>query len=109
MRKKRQIKQKNKGTSLQYYIISIACTIFIMILIFNDFGLITYFHLKNQHAKLDEDLNKLFVQQNNLRLELDRLQNDQNYIEQIAREKFMMVKPGERVYRVQEIKEIDKK
>ena len=51
-------------------------------------------------------MRRLLVQQNDLRLEIDKLQTDQDYIEKIAREKFMMVKPGERVYRVKEEKEI---
>ena len=79
-----------------------------MILIFNDFGLITYFQLKKKHDQLDKELQNLLAQQNSLHSEINRLQTDQDYIEQIAREKFMMVKPGERVYRVKEVKEIVK-
>ena len=56
---------------------------------------------------MDKELQQLLMQQNNLRSEINKLQTDQNYIEQIAREKFMMVKPGERIYRVNEDKEID--
>ena len=40
-----------------------------------------------------------------LKTEITQLQTDNAYIEKIAREKFMMVLPGEKVYRVQEIKE----
>tara|TARA_Y100000996_G_scaffold3664_1_gene3556 strand:+ start:289 stop:612 length:324 start_codon:yes stop_codon:yes gene_type:complete len=106
MSKKRKIKTFKK--SIKSYIALLICTIFFMILVFNDFGLVTYFELKNKHTNLDREINQLFVQQNNLRLEIDRLQTDQDYIEQIAREKFMMVKPGERIYRVKEVKEIEK-
>ena len=51
-------------------------------------------------------MQRLLIQQEELRLEIHKLQTDQNYIEQIAREKFLMVKPGERVYKVTEEKEI---
>ena len=77
-----------------------------MVLVLNDFGLINYFKLKNKHKTLDKELQRLLIQQEELRLEIHKLQTDQNYIEQIAREKFLMVKPGERVYKVTEEKEI---
>ena len=98
-------KQKTK-LNFNYYILVVITAVFIMVLVLNDFGLITYLKLKNKHKALDEELHQLLVQQNDLRLEINKLQTDQDYIEQIAREKFMMVKPGERVYRVKEEKEI---
>ena len=86
--------------NFNYYILMAITAVFIIILVLNDFGLITYFKLKNKHKRLDEELQRLLVQQNDLRLEINQLQIDQDYIEKIAREKFMMVKPGEKVFRV---------
>ena len=97
---------KKQQLNFNYYVLTAIMAVFIMVLVLNDFGLITYFKLKNKHKALDEELQRLLVQQNDLRLEINKLQTDQDYIEQIAREKFMMVKPGERVYRVKEEKEI---
>lgn len=104
MRKKKQIK---KTSFINYYILTIVLSLFVVVLVFNDFGLITYFKLQNKQNQLDKELQQLLIQQNDLRSEIIKLQTDQNYIEQIAREKFMMVKPGERIYRVNEDKEID--
>ena len=98
--------KKKQQLNFNYYVLTAIMAVFIMVLVLNDFGLITYFKLKNKHKVLDEELQRLLVQQNDLRLEINKLQTDQDYIEQIAREKFMMVKPGERVYRVKEEKEI---
>ena len=98
--------KKQQQLNFNYYVLTAIMAVFIMVLVLNDFGLITYFKLKNKHKVLDEELQRLLVQQNDLRLEINKLQTDQDYIEQIAREKFMMVKPGERVYRVKEEKEI---
>ena len=105
MPKKIRKKQKIK-LNFNSYVLAVITAVFIMVLVLNDFGLITYFKLKNKHKALDEELQRLLAQQNDLRLEINKLQTDQDYIEQIAREKFMMVKPGERVYRVKEEKEI---
>jgi len=99
-------KSTRKNMNFNYYVLTVIATVFIMVLVLNDFGLITYFKLKNKHNTLDEELQRLLAQQNDLRLEINQLQTDQDYIEKIAREKFMMVKPGERVYRVKEEKEI---
>jgi len=104
MRKKKQIK---KTSFINYYILTMVLSLFVVVLVFNDFGLITYFKLQNKHNQLDKELQQLLIQQNDLRSEIIKLQTDQNYIEQIAREKFMMVKPGERIYRVNEDKDID--
>ena len=105
MPKKIRKKQKIK-LNFNSYVLAVITAVFIMVLVLNDFGLITYFKLKNKHKALDEELQRLLAQQNDLRLEINKLQTDQDYIEQIAREKFMMVKPGERVYRVKEEKEV---
>ena len=76
-------------------------------LILNDFGLIKLFQLKNRHSELKSELNNLLIQQAELNEDIQRLQTDENYIQKIAREKYMMVEPGERVYRVQEEKTLN--
>ena len=40
--------------------------------------------------------------------ELDRLENDDEYIKKIARERFHMVKPGEKVFRVVDRRKLKK-
>ena len=52
------------------------------------------------------DVQTLLTQQINLQEEIVKLNIDQDYIEKIAREKFMMVKPGEKVFRVIESKQM---
>ena len=85
----------------------VVCLIFLSFaaLLFNDFGLLKLIDLKNKHAQLNTSLDKLLIQQNNLKVEIDRIQNDREYVEKIAREKFLFVHPGEKVYRVKQIKE----
>ena len=75
-------------------------------MLFNDFGLLNLFHLYQKEKKLFSEVNTLMVQQDNLRKEIKKLQTDEEYIQKIAREKFMMVLPGEKVYRVQDEKNI---
>jgi len=100
-------RKKIKKPSSNYYLVAIACIFFITVLILNDSGLITYFKLKKEHNRLVEELQSLSLQQEALITEINKLQTDSIYIEKIAREKFMMVRPGEKVFRVRESKTID--
>ena len=97
-------KKKNKSKSTNFYIIPLAIICSIAMLIFNDFGLLKLLKLQRQHQDLEDSLTALLLQQEKLHLEITKLETDKEYIEKIAREKFMMVLPGEKVYRVQEIK-----
>tara|TARA_Y100000768_G_C23420430_1_gene425874 strand:+ start:25 stop:336 length:312 start_codon:yes stop_codon:yes gene_type:complete len=100
-------RKKIKKPSSHYYVFAIACIFFIAVLILNDSGLVTYFKLKKEHNILVKELQSLSLQQEALITEINRLQADSIYIEKIAREKFMMVRPGEKVFRVRESKTID--
>ena len=78
----------------------------IIILFVNDFGIIKLVHLKKQKHNLEQQLEILNNQQGNLRQTLHKLQHDYKYIEKIARERYMMVVPGEKVFRIAEEKQI---
>ena len=93
-KKKRQpIKKKN-------YIYILTIVFGFLILLINDFGLVKLIKLQRQKNKLEKDLTALYSQQTSLRETIYRLQFDSTYINKIAREKYMMVLPGEKVYRV---------
>tara|TARA_B100000959_G_C14896703_1_gene589081 strand:+ start:291 stop:611 length:321 start_codon:yes stop_codon:yes gene_type:complete len=70
------------------------------ILLVNEFGLIKYIKLSQKHKLLKNQLNNILEQQTTLRNNITQLQKDEDYIRSVAREKFMMVLPGEKVYRV---------
>ena len=88
----------------KFKFLGILFSIQILFLIFNDFGFITWFQLnfekENVHNQVEFSLN----QQIKLQSEITKLNVDQEYIEQMARERFMLVKPGEKVFRVVESK-----
>ena len=60
--------------------------------------------LNSKKLTMQNDLEQLLTQQIKLKDEIERLNSDQEYIEKIAREKFMLVKPGEKVFKVVESK-----
>ena len=96
------MKRSKKRTflSTKNYAIFLIFSLFIMILLVNEFGLIKLFDLKKQKENLEQEIAFLNQQESNLRNTIYQLQHDQEYIEKIARERYMMAFPGEKVYRI---------
>ena len=71
-----------------------------MLLLFNDMGIIKWYQLRQKRHYIQGEIDRLIIEEQDLTAELDRLENDYEYIKKIARERFHMVKPGEKVFRV---------
>ena len=63
-------------------------------------GIIKWYQLYKKRNQTQGEINQLIEKETELSSELDRLINDKEYIKKIAREKFHMVKPGEKIFRV---------
>ena len=100
--KKRKIKSKSQN--LKFKFLGLVILVQILFLLFNDFGLLNWLALNSKKLTMQNDLEQLLTQQIKLKDEIERLNVDQEYIEKIAREKFMLVKPGEKVFKVVESK-----
>ena len=74
----------------------------ISLILFSDRGLINLWSLKKEKVEIQNEINNLRNQIALLEKEEEKLKFDEKYIEKIAREKFKMVKPGERVFKVSE-------
>ena len=72
----------------------------ISLLLFSDRGLINLWSLKEEKLEIQNEINSLRNQIALLEKEEEKLKFDEKYIEKIAREKFKMVKPGERVFKI---------
>ena len=72
----------------------------ISLILFSDRGLINLWSLKKEKLEFQNEINDLRNQIAMLEKEEEKLKFDEKYIEKIAREKFKMVKPGERVFKV---------
>mgnify|MGYP003335123808 FL=1 len=84
-------------TNLLMVTIVVGC---ISLLLFSDRGLINLWSLKKEKLEIQNEINDLRNQIAMLEKEEEKLKFDKKYIEKIAREKFKMVKPGERVFKV---------
>ncbi len=85
-------------TNVLFGCLSVGC---ILLLLFSDRGFIVLWNLKKEKIEIQEDINSLRQQIASLEKEAEKLEFDEKYIEKIAREKFRMSKPGEKVFKVE--------
>lgn len=78
-------------------IIALLC---IALLFLNKNGIVSLIKEKQSQKTLTEEKAGLEMRQLSLEEEKEKLLNDKTYIEQIAREQYNMVLPGETVYKV---------
>tara|TARA_B100001029_G_C15057683_1_gene455730 strand:- start:2522 stop:2815 length:294 start_codon:yes stop_codon:yes gene_type:complete len=72
----------------------------ILFLFSNDVGIMKWYQLKNERNQLKLQINTLINKENELNKEINKLKTDTSYIKKIAQEKYFMVKPGEKIFRV---------
>ncbi|GAB4130466.1 MAG: hypothetical protein Fur0015_04340 [Ignavibacteriales bacterium] len=71
--------------------------LFSIFILFNEYGLIKYFKLKKDLSELSSKIQKSEMELKNLRSEIDSLNNSNFMLEKIAREKFHMIRPNEKI------------
>ncbi len=70
------------------------------IFVFNDLGLLKWYSLRRERIRIQYEIDDLIQRESHLTEEIAKIKSDDTYLEKIAREKFQMVKPGEKVFRV---------
>jgi|TARA_B110000116_G_scaffold26251_1_gene20041 cell division protein FtsB len=68
--------------------------------IFDDLGLLKWYSLRKERIRIQYEIDELIQRESHLTEEIFKITSDDIYLEKIAREKFQMVKPGEKVFRV---------
>ena len=71
-----------------------------LFLVSNEMGVFRWYQLHRERNQVKAKIEQLIQEETELTNELDRLINDKEYIKKIAQEKFYMVKPGEKIFRV---------
>jgi cell division protein FtsB len=66
-----------------------------------DKGLLTRFKFQREKTKFDKQLIEEMKKQDTLRKEIDSLNNSDEKIERVAREKYGMTKEGEVIYKIE--------
>ena len=89
----------------KFLLLLMICLFF---LIFSNQGTIKYIKLKKKNIKLSQEIESLDKKSKLLMQEKEKLKNDMEYIEQIAREKHGMAKKGEKIFLIKKGKKGDK-
>ena len=72
----------------------------IIIFIFGNHGVIELYKLTKKRQQIQKEIVLLRQQKIKLEKEKSLLKNDKKYIEKLAREKYRMAKPNERIFKV---------
>jgi len=72
----------------------------LIIFVFGDHGLFQLYKLKRERAEIQLYISQLRRDRETLSDEKNKLENDFKYIEKLAREKYRMAMPGEKVFKV---------
>ena len=100
--KPRRFQQQVAATQKQFIrgIIFLLCVTLLIIFIFGDHGLLQLYKLERERAKVQAQIAQLRKERERVLVEKNWLENDIQYLEKLARERYRMVKPGEKVYKV---------
>jgi cell division protein FtsB len=72
----------------------------VYIFLFGDYGVYRMWKQNKEIAELQRTIEALRLEQEGLKQEIYLLENDPEYIEKIAREKYGMIKEGEIIYKI---------
>lgn len=67
---------------------------------FYKFGFLRYYELKSQTRALKEEIQGIDQHNDNLKAEIDSLKTRDSKIEKVAREKYNMIRRGEKAFKV---------
>ena len=101
--KKKKLNPNSIATTQRQFIqgiVFLICMSLIIIFIFGDHGLIKLYKIKNQRKNVQNHITQLRKEREKKKEEKNKIENDVEYIEKIAREKYKMVKPGEKIFKV---------
>ena len=107
MAQNKKIKSRNtrrSGGLFENKLAWISAIIILLILfqlfVLRDEGLYSLIQLKQEIRDMEAHIARLEIEKTELESERDRLLSDPDYLERIARERFRMAKPGEKVFHV---------
>ncbi len=95
---KKQIQSWYKTVRKKKILLWIAGIIILISVLTGPYGVYQRVVIAGQKHQLESQIERLTLEQERLMTERERLKWDLTYIEKVAREKYSLVRPGERVY-----------
>lgn len=101
------MRKNRKKIKNRLYVLILILVFGFLYLVYTDFGIKKLIAVKKEKYNLQTQIQSLMNQQLAIQDEITKLKLDTMYIEQLAREKFLMVKPGEKVFKVLDSKKVN--
>lgn len=73
----------------------------VFVIFFSENGVLDYIRLKQQINIIDTSVKQLEDENASLKGQINRMQNDDRYLEDVARKKYGFIREGEKVYRIE--------
>ena len=89
-----------ENAAKKYGLVALAL-ILLFAICFSDNGVVAYLKLRSRIVTVDASIRKLEGQNKEFKGEIDRLQRDDRYLEDMARKRFGFIREGEKVYRIE--------
>ncbi len=102
MRSKKKTNKTYKKLQKQLFkgVLSVVGLALVIIFLFGNHGVIELYKLSKKREEIQKEIESLRKQKVSLEKEKMLLKNDNKYIERLAREKYRMAKPNERIFKV---------
>ena len=89
-----------KFKKLSYAIVFVVIILILLVLTFSDRGFYDNYVYRKKLNELQTTIDSLKRVNDSLTVEIELLRTSNDKIEKVAREKYGMIKPGEKVYRI---------
>jgi cell division protein FtsB len=89
-----------KFKKLSYVIVFVVIILILLVLTFSDRGFYDNYVYRKKLDELQTTIDSLKRVNDSLAVEIELLRTSNDKIEKVAREKYGMIKPGEKVYRI---------
>lgn len=95
--RKRRIKPQKSKKPLLFWVTTVVCSVGILLI--SDSGIIKLYKLEKEKKQLESEIKQLQSDFRALDKDIEELR-DPEFVAQLAREKYRMVKPQEKVFKV---------
>ncbi len=84
--------------NIRNIILALVGIVFIIVYVLDDEGIFSIFGMEYENQKLEKEIEELRAKNLEMKTNIERLQNDPEFQQKVAREELSMQKPGETVY-----------
>jgi len=92
--------RKGAPSRIKRWISVLVVFVIFLLILLNRHGFLHLYQLRTEQERLEVEIARLHERTTRLRHDMASLQSDLTYIERLAREKYRMVKRGEKIFRV---------